>query len=106
MYVFSAAPEAGEKSLYEVIYSYYDKNSCVLQKVEFYEQGNKLRKVLETMPDSIKKVNGLLIPHKYRMSDLKNETYTDVTVVSIIVDPEIDDVLFDPAQLKDHRGIQ
>ena len=106
MHVFSISPEAGEKSLYETIYSYFDKKSCVIQKVEFYEQGNKLRKVLDTMPDSIKKVNGKLIPHKYRMRDLKKETHTDVTVVSISIDSEIKDILFDPAQLKEHRGIQ
>ena len=73
MYVFAIAPGEGEKSLYEKVYSYFDKKSCVIQKVEFYERGGKLRKVLETEPGSIKTVNGILVPHKFQMSDIKKE---------------------------------
>lgn len=106
MYVFAIVPGEGEKSLYETIYSYFDKKSCVIQKVEFYEQGDKLRKVLDTVPASIKEVNGILVPHKYQMRDLKKESNTELTVISVSVDTQIDDILFDPSQLKEHRGIQ
>lgn len=105
MYVFAIAPAEGEGSLYETIYSYFDKESCVVHKVEFYEQGAKLRKVLVTDPDSIKRVNGILVPHKLEMSDLKKESKTELSVISVSVDPPIQDSLFDPAQLKEHRGI-
>ena len=105
MYVFSITPGEGEKSLYETIYSYIDKKSCVIRKVEFYEKGAKLRKVLVTEPDSIKKVNGILVPHKMQMSDIKKESKTELTVISVKIDPPIEDSLFDPAQLKEHRGI-
>ncbi|MCK4706450.1 MAG: outer membrane lipoprotein-sorting protein [Gammaproteobacteria bacterium] len=106
MHVFTIVPADGDKSLYEIIYAYFDKKTCVIQKVEFYEQGNKLRKVLDTVTASIKKVNGILIPHKYHMQDLKNESNTELTVLSVTVDSEIKDALFDPALLKEHRGIQ
>ena len=89
MYVFSIAPGQGEKSIYEKIYSYIDKKSCVIQKVEFYENGDKLRKVLVTDADSIKKVNGILVPHKAHMSDVKKESKTELTVISVEVDPAI-----------------
>ncbi len=105
MYVFATRPGEGEKSLYETIYSYIDKKSCVIQKVEFYEQGNKLRKVLDTVPDSIKEVNGILIPHKLQMRDIKKESKTELTVISVSVDSPIKDTLFDPDKLKEHRGI-
>ncbi|MEN8712895.1 MAG: outer membrane lipoprotein-sorting protein [Arenicellales bacterium] len=105
MYVFAITPRAGEKSIYETIYSYFDQKSCVIQKVEFYEQGGALRKVLVTEPDSIKMVNGILIPHKLLMSDIKEESKTELTIISVSVDPPIQDKLFDPAQLKEHRGI-
>jgi hypothetical protein len=105
MYVFAIAPGEGEKSLYETIYSYFDKKSCVIQKVEFYEPGGKLRKVLVTEPGSIKMVNGIQVPHKLQMSDIKKESKTDLTVISVSVDPPINDSLFDPAKLKEHRGI-
>lgn len=105
MYVFAIAPGEGEKSIYEKIYSYIDKKSCVIQKVEFYENGARLRKVLVTDSDSIKKVNGILVPHKVQMSDIKKESKTELTVISVEVDPPIQDSLFDPVQLKEHRGI-
>jgi len=105
MYVFAIAPGEGEKSLYETIFSYFDKKSCVIQKVEFYEPGGKLRKVLVTEPGSIKMVNGILVPHKLQMSDIKKESKTELTVISVSVDPPINDSLFDPVKLKEHRGI-
>jgi len=105
MYVFAIVPGEGKKSLYETIYSYFDKKSCVIQKGEFYEQGDKLRKVLDTVRSSIKEVNGILVPHHYQMRDLKKESNTELTVISVSVDTKIDDILFDPAQLKEHRGI-
>jgi len=105
MYVFAIAPGGGEKSLYEKIYSYFDKKTCVVQKVEFFEQGGKLRKVLDTVPDSIKEVNGILIPHKFQMRDIKEKSKTELNVISVSVDVPVDDSLFDPALLKEHRGI-
>jgi outer membrane lipoprotein-sorting protein len=105
MYVFTIAPDAGGKSKYETIYSYFDKKHCVIQKVEFYEQGGQLRKVLDTEPGSIKSINGMLIPHKFQMRDIKKESETQLTVISVSVDPPIQDSLFDPVQLKEHRGI-
>ena len=105
MYVFAVIPGAGEGSLYETIYSYFDKKSCVIRKVEFYEPGSKLRKVLITEPEAIKEVNGKLVPHKFLMRDVKEESETELTVLTVKVDPPIDDALFDPAKLKDHRGI-
>ena len=106
MYVFATVPGEGEKSLYETIYSYFDKKSCVIQKIEFYEKGDKLRKVLDIVPESIKQVNGILVPHKYQMRDIKKDSDTELTVISVSIDEPIKDELFDPALLKEHRGIQ
>ena len=106
MYVFATVPGEGEKSLYETIYSYFDKKSCVIQKIEFYEKGDKLRKILDIVPESIKQVNGILVPHKYQMRDIKKDSDTELTVISVSIDEPIKDELFDPALLKEHRGIQ
>ena len=105
MYVFSIEPGEKGDSMYESIYSYIDKKSCVIQKVEFFEKGNKLRKVLTTDTDSIKMVDGKLIPHKLQMNDIKKESKTELTVISVSIDPPVQDSLFDPALLKEHRGI-
>ena len=105
MYVFAVTPSEEKGSIYETIISYFDKKSCVVRKVEFFEQGNKLRKVLSTKPDQIKMVDGILIPHELMMRDLKKESETVLTVISISVDPAVSESLFDPAKLKEHRGI-
>lgn len=105
MHVFAVIPQEGKGSRYETILSYFDKKTCVIRKIEFYEQGNKLRKVLVTEPDQIKSVDGILIPHKLLMRDVKKESETELIVISISVDPPISESLFDPAQLKEHRGI-
>jgi hypothetical protein len=104
MYVIAIVPGDVKGSLYESILAYFDKNSCVMRKVEFYEAGNKLRKDLLTDTAEIKKVNGILVPHKFIMRDLKEESETELTVVKVQVDPALNDSLFDPAQLKDSRG--
>lgn len=105
VYVFAIVPSKREGSKYETIYSYFDKKSCVVQKVEFFEPGGVLRKVLITEPGSIKAVDGILIPHKFLMQDIKEKSETELTVISVSVDPPIQDSFFDPAKLKEHRGI-
>ena len=77
----------------------------MIRNVEFFEQGNKLRKVLQVKPEAVKEVNGKLIPHKFLMRDIKEDSETELTVVTVQVDPPVDDALFDPAKLKEHRGI-
>lgn len=105
MHVFAVVPQESKGSRYETILSYFDKKTCVIRKVEFFEPGNKLRKVLVTDADQIKMVDGILVPHKFLMRDVKKESETELTVISVSVDPPISDALFDPAQLKEHRGI-
>ena len=65
----------------------------------------KLLKVLVTIDDSIKLVDGILVPHKYMMRDLEEESETELTVVSVSIDKPVKDDLFDPALLKEHRDI-
>lgn len=105
MHVFVIVPKASRNSRYETIHSYFDKNTCVIRKVEFYEEGQKLRKVLLSDVDQIKKVDGILIPHKFVMRDLKEDSETVLKIISVSVDQPISDSLFDPELLKEHRGI-
>jgi hypothetical protein len=106
MYVFAVIPADAKGSLYEAILTYFDKQSCVIRKVEFFESGSKLRKQLLTDTAEIKKVNGLLIPHRFIMRDEEEDSETELTVVNMEVDPDINDSLFDPAKLKDNRDIE
>ena len=78
----------------------------MIRKVEFYEQGGKLRKLLKTEPDAIKPVSGILVPHAFLMRDVKKDSETELTVTAVDVDPAIPDAIFDPARLKERRGIE
>ncbi|MGD2159899.1 MAG: outer membrane lipoprotein-sorting protein [Gammaproteobacteria bacterium] len=106
MYVFAVIPADTKGSLYEAILTYFNKQSCVIRKVEFFGPGSKLRKQLLTDTAGIKKVNGLLVPHKFIMRDEEEDSETELTVVNMKVDPNINDSLFDPAKLKDNRDIE
>lgn len=106
MYVFAVIPADAKGSLYETILTFFDKQSCVIRKVEFYGPGSRLRKQLLIDTAEIKKVNGLLIPHRFIMRDEKEDSETELTVVKMEVDPVINDSLFDPAKLKDNSGIE
>jgi hypothetical protein len=106
MYVFAVMPADNKGSLYETILAYFDKESCVIRKVEFYEPDNKLRKHLLADTAEIKNVKGILVPHKFIMRDEKEDSETELTVVRMEVDPAINDSLFDPAKLKDNRDIE
>jgi hypothetical protein len=105
MYVFAVIPQQSKGSMYEKILSYFDRKTCVIRKVEFYEQGNKLRKELTADPARIKAVEGKLIPEKFLMRDEKDNSETTMIVTSVSVDPPVADDLFDPALLKEHRDI-
>jgi len=105
VYVLAVVPAETSGSKYGEVVSYFEKKSCVIRKVEFFEEGQKLRKTLSADPEAVKQVNGILVPHVFKMRDLKKESETELTVIEVNVDPAIPDALFDPAQFKDARGI-
>jgi hypothetical protein len=106
MYVLAVVPVDAASSKYEEVVSYFEKKSCVIRKVEFYEQGQVLRKILSADPEAVKQVNGILVPHAFLMRDLKKDSETELTVTEMQVDPSIPDSVFDPIQLKGFRGIE
>lgn len=106
MYVFAVIPAAGDGSRYETIISYFDKKSCVIRKIEFYEEGDKLRKLLLVDPNGIKPVSGILVPHAFLMRDIKKTSETELRVTRVDVDPAIPDAVFDPEQLKESHGTE
>jgi hypothetical protein len=106
MYVLAVVPVEASGSKYQEVVSYFDKKSCVIRKVEFYGEDQKLSKVLTADPAAVKPVSGLLIPHAFRMRDLKKDSETELAVTRVDIDPAIPDAVFDPAQLKESRGIE
>ena len=78
--MLAVVPDDASGSKYEEVVSYFEKKSCVIRKVEFYEKGKVLRKILSADPDAVKQINGMLIPHVFLMRDLKKNSETELTV--------------------------
>jgi hypothetical protein len=106
VYVLAVVPAQGSGSKYGEVVSYFDKKSCVIRKVEFYGEDRKVHKVLSADPGAVKRVSGILVPHAFRMRDLKKNSETELTVTRVDIDPPIPDTLFDPTHLKESRGIE
>lgn len=106
IYVLAVGPATASGSKYEEVVFYFEKKSCVIRKVEFYEGGQELRKVLSADPKAVKRVNGIFVPHTFRMQDLKKDSETELVVTEVQVDPPIPDSFFDPMQLKEAHGIK
>jgi outer membrane lipoprotein-sorting protein len=106
VYVLAVVPVDASGSKYEEVVSYFEKKSCVIRKVEFYEGGRKLRKMLTASPGGVKQVNGVLVPHVFQMKDLKKKSQTDLVITSVRLDTVIPDSIFDPAQLKESHDIE
>jgi len=106
VYVLVSRPSAGSGSRYESVVSYLDKSSCVIRKVEFFEAGPRLRKVLLVDADKVRPVGGIKVPHEYLMYDMRDKTETRLTIREVRFDVPIPDTLFDHTRLKDFRGIE
>jgi len=104
-YVLVSRPSEDSGSKYESVVSYFDKKSCVIRKVEFFEPGARLRKVLWVNPDKVRPVGGIRVPHEYRMNDIRDKTETRMTVRDVRLDIPVADTIFDHTRLKDFRGL-
>jgi hypothetical protein len=105
MYVLQTTPTEDAASKYESVISYFDKNNCVVRKVEFFEPGSRLRKVLWVAADKVRPVQDIRLPREYLMTDLRDKTETRMTIKEVRLDVPIPDRVFDHTQLKDFRGI-
>lgn len=92
-------PDDPTDSGYERIVSFIDQASCVALKVEYYARGDQLRKVLTIDPDHVTLESGLHIARRMRMSDLLENTATDLVVESIEIGLPIRDKVFTKKEL-------
>jgi outer membrane lipoprotein-sorting protein len=104
--VVGLAVPPGENAVYERIVSFVDAETCVPLRIEFYETGDRLRKVLTADPDSIASEGPIRLAHSMRIRDLKSEVETEVVVEQVEVDAELPDRLFTPTQLERGRCLR
>lgn len=91
VFVQETRPGAEAHSAYESIVTFVDKKTCVPLRMEMFEVGGKLRKVLSVNPSQILKRGPIWIPHRALMRDIRDYTTTQMLVDSTEQDPLPDD---------------
>jgi hypothetical protein len=88
VYVIAHFP-ADPGSAYERVVTYVDRTTCVPLRSEMWERGNRLRKVLTTDPSSLFERNGVRMPRRLQIEDLRDQTSTRLLIDEIEVGAEI-----------------
>jgi len=86
VYVLKSVSSAGSESTYPRINSYVDKQTCVTLTMKLYGKGDRLRKIYTVDPESLRQVNGLWVPYKMAMRDVRNMTETKLILHKLEVD--------------------
>jgi len=94
-FILSTETKPGKRSSYYRILTYVDKRTCVATRMELYERGDRLRKVFEVVPESIRQVNGHWIPQEMVMKDEKTTTDTRLYVRDIKLSVELPEQHFE-----------
>lgn len=99
VYVLASAVAQGEESSYERVVTSIDQETCVVLKVDSFEPGGRLRKVLRADPAKVTRVGALSFASAVELEDVIDQTRTRVALDEIRLDAPVPDVRFRPADL-------
>ena len=94
VYVLAGTPAAEDGSSYERVVTFIDRETCVVLRIDSYEPGPKLRKVLHADPASVEKTGDLSIAKSLELEDVLDGTRTRVAIDAIRLDVDLPDRLF------------
>ena len=94
VYVLSGTPAPEDGSSYERVVSYVDRETCVVVRINSYEPGAKLRKILRADPASVEQTGDVWIATAIELEDVLDGTRTRVSIDSIRLDVDIPDRMF------------
>lgn len=100
VYALILRPDPGSGSAYERIVMFVDKETCVPLRTESYERGDELRKVLTADASKIEREGTLWVPRQQTMTDLRDETQTELLIEQIKIDAKIHDKMFSARELE------
>lgn len=103
VYVLATRPPPDSGSAYERVVSHVDRETCVPLKIELFERGERLRKVLTAEREKVKREGDIWVPHEIVMRDLRDDTETRLVVDEIEVGAEIPDRTFSVTKLERSR---
>jgi hypothetical protein len=103
VYVVAAHHTPEHESAYESVILFIDRKSCLPLKIECYESGGRLRKLITLDPAQLIQQGGIWLAQEVRVKDLRDETETRLIVEEIAVDEPLSDKRFRIAELGRHR---
>jgi len=93
-------PARGEESEYERVVAYVEAERCVPLRLELYEAGDRLRKVMSFPPEEIKPTKHGFLPYLIRVEDRIDGTHTDLIIEKIEFDAKIPSNYFSSGKLE------
>lgn len=100
VFVLQAKPVDPSQSAYTKVLSYVDKVTCVVLKSESFQGGDKLRKVMTTMPEDLLESDGIRVPSRAVVEDLQEGSHTTITCEDLKIDDEVQAKNFTDASLE------
>lgn len=94
VYVVEASPANPEYSAYEKVVSFVDHETCLITRVELYEPGRKLRKVMTAPPDRFRNMDSVWMANEVFLEDVRDGTETHVVVESFDLGAEVPESTF------------
>lgn len=98
-YVLETKPGPESDTAYERIKTWIDKETCVSLKSEFYERGDKLRKVMSARTETITQEGDLWMAREIVMRDLRDDTETVMVIEKVEIGVDIPRSRFSQSQL-------
>ncbi len=96
-YTLAAAPKEG--SGYQKVLIFVDQERCLVLRAEYFEGGEKPRKVLTILEDKVTKESFGWLPRQTHVEDLDDGTYTDLIIEKFDADADISDSDLSVAEL-------
>lgn len=88
-WVLQTRPAHPEHSAYGRVLHYVDKQTCLMPRVELYEPGDRLRKVLTASPERFRELGSVWVYNEIVLSDVRDGTKTRLIIESFDIDADI-----------------
>ena len=99
-HVIEITPARGGESEYERVVAYVEAERCVPLRIDLYEAGDRLRKVMSFPLEEIKPTKNGFLPHLIRVEDRIDGTHTDLIIEKIKFDAKIPNSYFSSGKLE------
>lgn len=94
MYVIEGEPTTEDGRRTDRSLTYVDRETCIVRKMEFYERGDRLRRVLSSDLKDLIEEAGLRIPRQINAKDLRDGSESSLVVEKIEIDEKLSRKIF------------